>query len=349
MGLIATLNHAIGDKMKLPNSYGSVFKLKGNRRNPWVARKTVGWKLTDNGKAFPEYLYVGYYKTKVEAMQALSEYNGNPYSKEVQYITFGEVYEQYSKEHFPQLKPTTVGSYRQMFGKTIELHDMPIREIKLADLQNVINQIESYQQQDKTKWCIKAVFEFAIRKEILPPDRKDMVSYIAMTKPKDEHHREPFTEDMIQSFWDNPNFENKILLILVYTGVRIMELLDLKVENVHINERYFDVVESKTKAGIRKVPICDKILPLFKEFAVGEYLINSAHAPHFSYQTYIKTYWHVPNFTPHATRYTFISRCVEKGIDQRIIKKIVGHSGDMTENIYTHISVETLLEAVNKL
>ena len=30
--------------MKLPNSYGSVYKLSGKRRNPWAARKTVGWK-----------------------------------------------------------------------------------------------------------------------------------------------------------------------------------------------------------------------------------------------------------------------------------------------------------------
>lgn len=29
--------------MKLPNSYGSVYKLSGKRRNPWAARKTVGW------------------------------------------------------------------------------------------------------------------------------------------------------------------------------------------------------------------------------------------------------------------------------------------------------------------
>ena len=50
-----------------------------------------------------------------------------------------------------------------------------------------------------------------------------------------------------------------MILILIYTGVRIQELLDLKKEHVHLNEHYFDVIASKTESGIRKVPISDYI------------------------------------------------------------------------------------------
>ena len=66
--------------MRLPNGYGSVFKLSGNRRNPWVARKTVGW--TDNHEkrtSYPKYKAIGYYPTRKAAMEALVEYNKNPY------------------------------------------------------------------------------------------------------------------------------------------------------------------------------------------------------------------------------------------------------------------------------
>ena len=31
--------------MKLPNGYGSIYKLSGKRRKPWIVRKTVGWKI----------------------------------------------------------------------------------------------------------------------------------------------------------------------------------------------------------------------------------------------------------------------------------------------------------------
>lgn len=49
------------------------------------------------------------------------------------------------------------------------------------------------------------------------------------------------------------------ILVLLYSGVRISEMLDLKKENVHLNEQYFDVICSKTENGIRKVPIADKV------------------------------------------------------------------------------------------
>ena len=51
----------------------------------------------------------------------------------------------------------------------------------------------------------------------------------------------------------------QIVLMLIYTGVRISEMLDLKKENVHLKEQYFDVLASKTENGIRIVPIADKV------------------------------------------------------------------------------------------
>ena len=36
--------------MKLPNGYGSIVKLSGKRRNPYCARKTIGWETTKDGK-----------------------------------------------------------------------------------------------------------------------------------------------------------------------------------------------------------------------------------------------------------------------------------------------------------
>ena len=54
----------------------------------------------------------------------------------------------------------------------------------------------------------------------------------------------------------------QIILMLLYNGTRISEFLSLKKENVYLDKQYFDVIESKTENGIRKVPIADKLLPL---------------------------------------------------------------------------------------
>ena len=57
------------------------------------------------------------------------------------------------------------------------------------------------------------------------------------------------------------------------------------------------------------------------------------------------------NRTPHCCRHTCISMLAEAGINQTIIKKIVGHSGAMTltEKVYTHFDIKALVDAINKI
>ena len=61
--------------MKLPNGYGTVYKLSGKRRNPWIARKTTGWEIDPKtGKAKQRYVTIGYYPTRKDALNALAEF-----------------------------------------------------------------------------------------------------------------------------------------------------------------------------------------------------------------------------------------------------------------------------------
>ena len=56
--------------MRMPSGYGSIIKLKGNRRRPYQVRLTKGF--TDEGKQI--YMYLGYFEKKEQAMIALSDY-----------------------------------------------------------------------------------------------------------------------------------------------------------------------------------------------------------------------------------------------------------------------------------
>ena len=56
-----------------------------------------------------------------------------------------------------------------------------------------------------------------------------------------------------------------------------------------------------------------------------------------------------PAHTTHDARHTFVTMCEDAGIRPATIKKIVGHTGGVTEDIYTHKSIDQLLEAVNSL
>lgn len=78
--------------MKLPNGYGSISKLSGKRRRPWVVRLTDSYSVTD-GKITQSRKTLGYYETRSKALAALAEYNKKPYDIDVAGVTFAEIYE----------------------------------------------------------------------------------------------------------------------------------------------------------------------------------------------------------------------------------------------------------------
>lgn len=172
--------------------------------------------------------------------------------------------------------------------------------------------------------------------------------------------RSPFTEDEVNALWvQKDNIYAQIVLMLIYSGVRVSELLDLKRENIYIDEHYFKVVESKTDSGVRVVPIHDRTYPIFKKwYDEGcEYLLHTPDGKHFTYRNYYDSYW-TPvmelircSHKPHDTRHTCVSMMTAKEVNPTMIKKIIGHSGAMslTEKVYTHVNVKELLEAINRI
>ena len=75
--------------MKLPNGYGSVVKLSGKRRKPWMVRKTTGYRIDPvKEKKVNEYIIIGYAATKTEGLQMLADYNRNPYDTKADKMTF---------------------------------------------------------------------------------------------------------------------------------------------------------------------------------------------------------------------------------------------------------------------
>ena len=124
--------------MKLPNGYGSISKLSGNRRNPWRVRKTDGWEIID-GKVKQKFINVGCYETKTLALQALAEFNANPYDLHFNTITFEEIYYKWSDEHFENVSDSNVNGYKAAFKLCDAIKDMKFIDIKLDHLQKIVD------------------------------------------------------------------------------------------------------------------------------------------------------------------------------------------------------------------
>ncbi|MBL4932294.1 tyrosine-type recombinase/integrase [Clostridium paridis] len=342
--------------MKNPNGFGSVHKLNGTRRNPWRARRTAGWDET--GKQL--YQTVGYYKSRQLALQALAEYNANPYDLQTDSITFSEVYERWSNEHFENIVPSAVRTWKSAYNYCKPLYNMRFKDIRVIHLEETI---KNANVGESTKARIKSMFnlmyKYALKHEICDKDYAALCNSVKKTKTKIK--RTPFTHDEMQILWDNIDipFVNMIL-IGIYSGWRPQELSILKNIDINlINETMFGGL--KTDAGKNRiVPIHSKIFPLVKGCydETNEYLfndLNGQQGTHMTYDKYRSRFNNVMdnlgmNHMPHDTRHTFITLAKEYDINEYIIKLIVGHAiKDVTEKVYTHRTIEQLKKEINKI
>ena len=160
--------------MKLPNGFGTVYKLSGNRRNPYVAKKTKGWEIDPKtGKSKQLYTVVGYYPTRKEALTALAEYNKDPFDLHLATITFEEVYERWSEIHFEKIKDTN--GYKAAFNTSKDLWKMKFVEIKLDHLQNVVvNSGKNTPTLKTLKIMWGLMYDYAVVHEIVSQDKRDV-------------------------------------------------------------------------------------------------------------------------------------------------------------------------------
>ena len=375
--------------MRNPNGYGTVYKLSGNRRKPFIARVTVCWKtydrltketldripddcdpfekLSDGRMRFADkqvYDTVGCYPTRQDAMIALAEYNADPFDLHISTMTLEELYNKWSDEHFPKVSHSNVQGCKASWNLLEPVKNMRLVDIKLDHYQRICDDSgKNAPTLKKLKITLGLMYDYAVRHEFLKQDKRDMIRYIDIKKAGNPNARSknPFNLTQIRTLWkwkDSSEYI-RVILMLIYTGCRIGEFLDLKKENVNLEERWFDITASKTEAGIRKVPIHDKVLPFFQEWMTKndcEYLISTPDAKHFEYRNYYDSYWKPfmeqlnLDHHPHETRHTCISLLTKAGVDDRFIKKIVGHKGQgVTETVYTHLEIQDLLEAINKI
>ena len=350
--------------MKLPNGYGSVTKLSGKRRRPYVVKRSVGWDADEEQeKATRKYEIIGYTATRAEGLQLLADFNSNPYDVKGGKLTFAEVYDAWSKEKFPTVSESSVKSYESGFNICKPLHGKIFSKLKLSDLQSLVDECgKNYPMIKKVKILLNQMYDHAVKYDWCS---KDYSQFVNIQKHADrnpnKHEKKKLTREQVDLLWKHAeDKEVQLVLMMIYSGVRIAEMLALKKENIDLEKQYFNVVASKTENGIRTVPIADKVLEFFEnryQDSDSEYLIHNSNGGPMSYDAYKDHFQNlmsdlgIEDRTPYCTRHTCASMLYSAKIDQTTVKKIMGHGGSMslTERVYTHPDVEELLDAINKI
>lgn len=137
--------------------------------------------------------------------------------------------------------------------------------------------------------------------------------------------------------------------MFLYTGFRISELLEMKIENIDLNARTFQGGTKTASGKNRIVPIHSKIIELVQRRIEegNQYLFsyNEKKIPSATYYGFWNTIMdaHQMTHTPHECRHTFRSRLDSAGANKVCIDLLMGHkSKEVGERIYTHKTLEEL-------
>ena len=334
--------------MRNPNGYGSVVKLSGNRRRPWCARKTAGW----NDKGYPIYKAIGYYANKKDAMIALADYNRHPFDIDLAKITMKELYERWVERDLKKFSKGAAGRFKYIFKKAEKLHNIPYREIKAYQMQEIIDNCGyGYSTQGAIKNLFGQLDKFALELDIIYKSNAALVS-AAPVQPAD---KVPFTDEEIQRVWDmcDKEWVDSVLFFL-YTGFRNAEVLNFETANVDLENMTLKG-GSKSKAGKNRiVPIHPRIESLVrKRVAEGnKYLFSSAKGEKVSTSKYYLIWYEImkdlgTDHTPHECRHTFRSKLDSAGANKVCIDLLMGHkSSSVGERVYTHKTLQELRDTI---
>ena len=153
----------------------------------------------------------------------------------------------------------------------------------------------------------------------------------------------------IKRLLENPkNIKHKAILTTIYSaGLRLNEVIQLRIEDIHSDEGYIFIKGAKGKKDRRTV-LSEVILKGLREYYIlykpsywlfegqdgGQYSTSSVQK---ILRRAVKSANISPWTTTHTLRHSFATHLLQQGVNLRIIQSLLGHSSAKTTQIYTHV------------
>lgn len=347
-------------RRKLPNGSGSIEKVEKNsdgKTRVLKYRARLPATYDENGKKYQK--DIGFFKTYNEAREALLNYQ-----EPEPVVTFKELFEKYKESNaYKKLTENSKNRYNTSFAFFAPLHNKDIHDIKYTDLQSIIDKVEadgydktlrngevkhmtySKSSMERLKHLVSKIYSIAIKNNIVS---LDLSKYLEVGGDPIRRKKEIFTSDEIKalgkSIPHNPNARH--ILILIFTGMRTGEYLNLKRNQINFEKNLIENFGEKTEAGRKRKMfihpyIKDMLMDLAIESKTG-YIIEYEEKP-ISYDKifYDRIYYPalekagVSRKIPYTCRYTFATIAHQSGVDDKALQKLMGHTNfNITANSY---------------
>jgi integrase/recombinase XerC len=219
--------------------------------------------------------------------------------------------------------------------------------------------------------ALRTFFQFLVREGLLESNPAKLVSTPRQEKKLPKHLS---IEEAIK-FIETPDIQtdlgkrDRAMLELMYaTGVRVAELTTLNLADIDFRNQLVRVTGKRRKQRI--VPFGDPAANAIRDYLKvrDKFLLNSPiserddEALFLNYQgtrittrsvgrmveKYIKICAGIHRISPHALRHSFATHLLDSGADLRDIQELLGHARLSTTQVYTHVSMEKLVEVYDK-
>lgn len=195
----------------------------------------------------------------------------------------------------------------------------------------------SVSQQNQIINAIRFLYKFGLDKKY------DKVSF---TRPKKEKKLPRVIDgELIKNRLSKiDNIKHRAILTITYSvGLRVSEIINLKIEDIDSSRMLISIKNAKGKKD-RVVPLSQHVLELlrdyYKKYKPSEYLFNGQDSSQYSIGSCQKIYKkYIDNKSSiHTLRHSSFTNLLEGGVDLRLIQTIAGHASSKTTEIYTHVS-----------
>ncbi len=264
----------------------------------------------------------------------------------------------------------TIDSYTNDLNKFSSYINKSITQINKQDIINVLKklQIENLSNSSINRFVttLRSFYKFLIINDIVKENIMDFIS-----SPKREKHLpKVLSETEIDKLLNIPltdvfSYRNKAILELMYAaGIRVSELINLKVNDIDLNMALLKTLGKGSKERI--IPLGDYALkylkiyineyrPLLIKRNLTDYLFLNNRGNKLTRQGLFKILEKLAReqgikteISPHVLRHSFATHLLNGGADLRSIQELLGHSDISTTQIYTHISNKKLNEDYHK-
>lgn len=236
--------------------------------------------------------------------------------------------------------------YASLFLKHLNeypsLKDVPVRAIESFINEKVQKEQISVSYQKGLVGAIKKLYELTLNQKV-------QLDYLY---PKRSFSKLPkfFSKEEIRQLLDSTdNIKHRAILMTIYScGLRLNELLNLKIKDIRSSEKIIRINQSKGNKD-RIVSLPDKLLYILRDYYLvykpTNYLFEGEKGNRYSERSVqlvlkkslanakIKT-----EGTVHTLRHSYATHLIQSGIDVRIVQELLGHENIKTTMIYTHIT-----------